>query len=275
MEPNAWRKAGESFPCLFLFPQKPTGRVGRLDAEWRWDRLTDQQLHFRNELKYIINHHQYFTIRQRLKQLLPQDPNAKFESGYHVRSLYLDDVDNSALHEKLGGVINRVKYRIRLYNLDDRVIHLEKKIKRNQLSAKLKEPLTRQMVEQILDGRIEVLNRPDIPLFKEVYDRMRHKLLRPVVLVDYVREPFVCSHGNVRITFDKELRSGLNGTDLFNAHGSMVPVLDPFMIMEVKFDAYLPEYIRMALQTDGLVRQSASKYVLCRKWTKRNMWEDQ
>lgn len=73
--------------------------------------------------------------------------------------------------------------------------------------AKIKEPLTRQMYDEIMAGNYEVLNVPDSPLFMELYDQMRHNLLRPKVIVDYVREPYVCHNGNVRITFDKELRT--------------------------------------------------------------------
>ncbi len=233
-------------------------------------------LKYRNELKFMINYHQYFTIRQRLKALMKRDEHAGPNGEYHIRSLYFDDIGNKALDEKLGGVSDRVKYRIRIYNMEDKVIHFEKKIKRNEYIAKVKESLTRSMVDELLHGNIEILNVPDKPLFAEVYDEMKHRLLRPKVIVDYVREPYVCANGNVRITFDKELRSGLGSTDLFDTELGAVRALDEnFIILEVKFDEYLPGYIRDALQMEGLQRQSASKYVICRKYIKMNSWEDQ
>lgn len=141
--------------------------------------------------------------------------------------------------------------------------------------AKIKEPLTREMYDQIMAGNYEVLNVPQSPLFMELYNQMRHNLLRPKVIVDYVREPYVCHKGNVRITFDKELRTGLHGTDIFNKELQPVRALDEnFIIFEVKFDEYIPEYIKIALQLNGLNRQSASKYVICRKFLKTNTWED-
>ncbi|WP_342565764.1 polyphosphate polymerase domain-containing protein [Paenibacillus sp. FSL R7-0345] len=234
-----------------------------------------KQLQFRHELKFFINYHQYLILRQRLHSLMDVDQNAGEGGEYHIRSLYFDDMHNTALAEKLGGLRERAKYRIRIYNVQDNVIHFEKKIKMDDYIAKIKEPLTREMYDQIMAGNYEVLNVPGSPLFMELYNEMRHNLLRPKVIVDYVREPYVCHNGNVRITFDKELRTGLHATDIFDQELRPVRALDEnFIIFEVKFDEYIPEYIRIALQLEGLNRQSASKYVICRKFLKTNTWED-
>lgn len=140
----------------------------------------------------------------------------------------------------------------------------------------MKEPLTREMYDSILAGDYECLNDPAKPLLAEMYFQMKNKLLRPKVIVDYVREAYVCGAGNVRITFDKQLKTGLNRVDIFDPHLSMINAFDDdITVFEVKFDEYLPEYVRTAIQTGGLVRQSNSKYVLCRKLIKFNSWEDQ
>jgi len=223
-----------------------------------------------------MNQHQYHIMRQRLKHLLKQDKHAGPTGEYHIRSLYFDDIDNKALHEKLGGVHDREKFRIRIYNCSDKVIHLEKKIKLNDYVTKVKERLTRDMVESIIAGDYEVLNVPHKPLLYEMYREMKFKLLRPAVIVDYVREAYVSEWGNVRITFDKHLKSGMNSFDLFHPNLNTISAFDiPIMVLEVKYDEYLPEYIRTAIQTEGLHRQSNSKYVICRKHIKFNSWEDQ
>ncbi len=230
---------------------------------------------YRNELKFLINQHQYTILRQRLRNIVKYDENVGDTGEYHIRSLYFDDMDNRALHEKLGGVRDRAKYRIRIYNVEDKVIHFEKKVKKGDLIAKQKVSLTREMYESIIAGDYEVLNVPEKPLMYEIYHEMRDRMLRPKVIVDYVREPFVCHHGNVRITFDKDLRTGLHSLDMFNKDLHPVRAIDEnLMILEVKFDEYIPEYIRIALQLEGLNRQSASKYVICRKFLKSNTWED-
>ncbi|OXM84488.1 polyphosphate polymerase domain-containing protein [Paenibacillus rigui] len=234
-----------------------------------------KKLTFRHELKFFINQHQFHIIRQRLKSLMAPDKNVGPTGEYHIRSLYFDDMDNKALHEKLGGIRDRVKYRIRIYNIQDNVIHFEKKIKRDDYIAKVKEPLTREMYDAIVAGDFECLNRPDKPFLMELYNEMRHRMLRPKVIVDYVREPYVCYHGNVRITFDKDLRTGLHSTDMFNKDlGPVRAIDDNLIILEVKFDEYIPDIIKTAVQLEGLNRQSASKYVICRKFLKTNTWED-
>jgi hypothetical protein len=235
----------------------------------------EQNLKFRHEMKFFVNAHQNYIIRQRLRELMEPDEHAGPGGEYHIRSLYFDDMCNKALSEKLGGVQNRVKYRIRIYNRSDRVIHFEKKIKKNDYIAKVKAPLTREETDSILAGNYEVLHRPDNPFLMELYREMKIKLLRPKVIVDYVREPYVCKYGNVRITFDKELRTGLHETDLFQTGLNPIRALDDgMMILEVKYDDYLPAAIQAGLQLEVMIRQSASKYVICRKYLKSNTWED-
>lgn len=232
-------------------------------------------LKFRHELKFYMNHHQYYLTRQKLRGLLAQDDNAGEEGSYHIRSLYFDDINHTALHEKLGGVRDRAKYRIRIYNCSDRVIHLEKKIKRNDYIAKIKERLTRDMYDAIMAGNYEVLNDPSRPLLYEMYRQTRFELLRPKVIVDYVREAYTSRYGNVRITFDKQLKTGLNATNIFDPELNTVHAIDDqLIVLEVKYDEYLPEVVRASLQLDGLTRQSNSKYVICCKHLKLNAWED-
>jgi len=235
----------------------------------------NESLKYRNEFKFYISPHQRFLITQKLKGIVALDEHAADSGEYHIRSLYFDDAANTALHEKLGGVRDRVKYRIRMYNQCDDVIHFEKKIKFRDYIAKVKEPITRSMVEQIAAGNYEVLKIDNKPLLLEIYDQIQLKLLRPVVIVDYVREPYVYKYGNVRITFDKHLRTALNQTNLFDPDLPSIPALDDDkIIMEIKYDEYLPSTIQAALQLEGLHRTSASKYVICRKYNKSNNWED-
>ncbi|WP_144266653.1 polyphosphate polymerase domain-containing protein [Paenibacillus curdlanolyticus] len=240
------------------------------------DTVPSASLKFRHELKYYVNYHQYFIIRQRLKSFMERDKHAGPTGEYHIRSLYFDDLDNKALSDKLGGLRDRNKYRIRIYNVDDKIIHFEKKIKQDEYIAKVKVSLTREETDAIIAGNYECLHVPSQPLKMELYNEMKHRLLRPKVIVDYVREPYINGNGNVRITFDKQLKTGLFATDLFNPALSTVSAIDDqMMILEVKFDEFIPYHIRDALQLEGLQRQSASKYVMCRKYIKMNAWEDQ
>ncbi|TDL30672.1 polyphosphate polymerase domain-containing protein [Jeotgalibacillus sp. S-D1] len=235
-----------------------------------------KKLKFRHEMKYYVNYHQYHLIRHRLKHFLHQDSHADHKGEYHIRSVYFDDMEDKALQEKQAGVENRNKYRARFYNGDDSVIHFEKKIKRNTFIAKQKAAISRSTLDRLIKGDFTVLQDTTSPLLKEVHYEMKNRLLRPKVIVDYVREAYIAKEGNVRITFDKDLRTGLQKIDPFDKDLYPVKALDePVYILEVKFDEYIPNYIRDALQLNGLQRQAASKYTICRKFTKKNAWEDQ
>ena len=83
---------------------------------------------FRNEWKYLISTSEKEMLMLRLKPFLQPDPHAG-EGGYYIRSLYFEDYWNSAYAEKEAGVLMRKKYRIRIYNNNDKFIKLERKKK--------------------------------------------------------------------------------------------------------------------------------------------------
>jgi len=229
----------------------------------------------RHELKYYINYFQYRLIGDRIRWALKKDRFSDDRNEYSIRSLYFDDIYNSSLFEKVSGVECRKKFRIRIYNVDDRVIKLEKKMKFGQLTAKESALLTRKEAERIIGGDVDFMLDSDSRVMREFYFDYRNMLLKPAVIVDYVREAYIHPLGNVRITFDKYLSTGLCATDIFNKSMPKIASLDePFMIMEVKYDEFLPEYIRGLLQVSALQRMSISKYTICRKFIKTNNWED-
>lgn len=235
------------------------------------------QVKLRHELKYHINYQDYLALRNVLKQFLKLDRNAnlKDENRYHIRSLYFDDIQNSALWEKISGNGIRQKYRIRIYNLSDQIIMLEKKSKQRNLIAKSRQIITKEECEQILQGKLESFILSDKRLLRELFIKNRVNQLKPVVLVDYKREAYVNPAGNVRITFDQELKTGLFSTELFS---DRVPMIQAFneagMILEIKYDEYLPDHIRQAIHFKGRHPEALSKYVQCRKYTNCNQWED-
>ncbi len=93
---------------------------------------------------------------------------------------------------------------------------------------------------------------------------MRTQGLRPKTVVDYTREPFVYRPGNVRVTFDYGIRTGLMCTDFLNPGLVTVPAGDAPILMEVKWDAFLPDLIRDAIQLTGRRSAAFSKYAQCR-----------
>ena len=93
---------------------------------------------------------------------------------------------------------------------------------------------------------------------------MRGTGLRPKTIVDYTREPFIYPPGNVRVTLDYDIRTGLSCTDFLDPDCVTVPAGDAPILLEVKWDAYLPDLIRDAVQLPGRHASAFSKYAQCR-----------
>ena len=226
-------------------------------------------LPLRHELKFFINEMQYLVLSGILDQTLERDPNGDEYNEYHIRSLYFDTIWNTALYDKIDGDQNRDKYRIRIYNFSDRIIKLECKTKIGTLISKRSISIPRLLCEQLIAGDPSGLEMTRSGLLNDMYREMTVNLLRPVVIVDYVREAYLHEAEEVRITFDKQLRSGLNSKDLFNPN---VPTIPPFdngeIILEVKYNRMLPPFIRDILCTHVHSAQSSaiSKYVWCRRF---------
>lgn len=220
-------------------------------------------MNFRHELKHEINTLDAMVIRQRLRAVAKPDPHA--EGGkYQIRSLYFDNIQDKALWEKLDGVNMREKFRIRYYNGDLSFIHLEKKQKINNLTCKESETLTKEEAWALVKGESGFMISPYHRLAVELYSKMKSQGLMPKTIVDYTREPFVYAPGNVRVTLDYDIRTGLDCTDFLNPDCVTVPAGEPVIILEVKWDAFLPDIIRDALQLPGRRAGAYSKYAACR-----------
>ncbi|MNI06396.1 VTC domain protein [compost metagenome] len=220
----------------------------------------------RHELKYYISHNEYEGLRKRIRPLLPLDRNSIGDQGYHIRSLYFDDIHENALFDKNNGIFQRKKYRIRIYNVSDKVIKLERKSKFNEYVAKESISLTREQVDRLLGGDSEWLRGLNQQLAQDFYWDLKQGIMKPSVIVDYIREAYIESISDTRITFDKELASGLHANNLFDDQlATWQAVEGPKMILEVKFNQYLPASIRELLQMSAHQRSTISKYVLCKE----------
>ena len=219
-------------------------------------------MNFRHEIKHEINLSDMMIIRSRLKAVAYPDPHT-IDGKYVIRSVYFDNLEDKALREKINGVSRREKFRIRYYNGDTSVIHLEKKTKINNLGNKQSVPLTREQAQSIADGDLKFMLDSKYPLVRELYSKMTLQGLKPKTIVDYTREPFVFPAGNVRVTLDYNIRSGMQCTDFLNPDCVTVPVSDS-IILEVKWDAFLPDIIRDAVSLADRCEWAFSKYAACR-----------
>lgn len=218
---------------------------------------------FRHEWKHEINALDAALIRQRMRAVMKPDPHAR-DGKYIIRSLYFDNLQDKALREKIDGTDRREKFRIRCYNGDLSVIHLEKKKKQNNLTSKESAPLTREETCAVIRGDLSFIKESPYELVRELSCKMQCAGLKPKTIVDYTREPFVYAPGNVRVTLDYNIRTGLDCVDFLNPDCVTIPAGDPVIILEVKWDAFLPDIIRDALQLTNRRAGAYSKYAACR-----------
>lgn len=220
-------------------------------------------MEFRHEWKHEISLSDALAIRQRMGAVAQPDEHAT-DGKYKVRSLYFDNLADKALREKLDGVNCREKFRIRYYDDDLSFIRLEKKSKWNGLGTKQSVELTAQEAQAIVDGDLDWMPGSGRPLIQELYSKMQSQGLRPKTIVDYIREPFIYAPGNVRVTLDYHIRTGLGCTDFLNPDCITVPAGHDPIILEVKWDEYLPTLIRDLIQLPGCRTTAFSKYAICR-----------
>lgn len=219
---------------------------------------------FRHEIKYNINYFDFISLKVKLACLMKHDRNADENGIYTVTSLYFDNYKDKALKEKIFGIGDREKFRIRIYNGKGNFIRLEKKQKKNNMCKKLSAIITADMFNKILEGDVDFLLYEQDTLLREFYVKYKTQCLRPKTIVSYKREAFLYSPGNVRITFDFDIRTGLYETDILKDN-VLAPVKDPSaVVLEVKYDEFLPSCIGDCLQI-GTPRHTAfSKYAQAR-----------
>ncbi|MCM1328924.1 MAG: polyphosphate polymerase domain-containing protein [Ruminococcus sp.] len=216
---------------------------------------------YRHELKHSISRGDFLMLTGKIGLIASPDENMR-GGEYFIRSLYFDSYSDKALREKLDGFGDREKFRIRFYNMDDGFIKLEKKSKHAGLCLKKTAPLLRAETERIIAGDFAFLENSDEPLCRELYIKMLTDRLRPKTIVDYRRKAYVFPYGNVRVTFDYDISSSY---DLENFFGktSQIPVPNE-IIMEVKYDEFLPQIIADITQLGGRQSGSFSKYAAAR-----------
>lgn len=218
----------------------------------------------RHEYKIALSFADALLLRTRLRAVMQRDSHAGADGTYRIRSFYFDDCRDTALAEKIAGVNTRQKFRLRCYNDDTSLIRLERKCKRNGLCRKTAAALTPAQARALLDGQSDWMMQADDPFLRECAVLFRS--LRPKTIVQYTREAFVFSAGNVRVTIDSDIRTGIYGGDFFSPDLPLVPSSETPCLLEIKYDRYLPEIIRCLTQLDRAREGAFSKYTAARRF---------
>jgi hypothetical protein len=218
---------------------------------------------YRNEFKFFINAHQKNMMANKLSKICQRDPFSDADGGYLISSLYFDDYNQSALFDKLSGIRDRKKFRVRVYNYQPNVIKLERKIRRGNITEKSHVQISKEEYDTLVSGDASFLSHNEDVVAKDFYLNYQTRNLRPRVVVEYRREPFIYEYGDVRITFDYYLKAGVFQKDLFS-NGYMISAIPQNqIILEVKYTGYFPDMIRNIIQINNIQWQSSSKYVMC------------
>ncbi len=229
----------------------------------------------RQELKYTISWQEYTLLKARLGSVMQPDEHAGTSGEYRVSSLYFDNLTNDAWLEKESGWMRRAKYRIRIYDNSAMVIRLELKEKFGQSTIKSSRLISQDFYQAVINRRLNQSYLGGDPFLQAFYLRYQLEEMRPCVIVDYIREPYICRNGNVRITFDKKLQAVINTVDLF-ASGQIRATPHGFgdLILEVKYDEFLPEHVGSMLSLQHQQRQAISKYTICRELKNALDWKE-
>lgn len=229
-----------------------------------------EQINYRHEYKYPITRGQALIEDARISAVMSKDIHAGDAGFYNIRSLYFDDFENSCYMDNENGVDNRGKYRIRIYNRDPGRINLELKQKIRGKTSKRSCPITLSQCRQLMEGTIPPDIQPEQQVLHKLAYLMAVRLMRPAVIVDYDRVPYVyrLQDANVRVTFDSNITSVSDVLSFLDEKIQGRGVMpEGQALMEVKFDSFLPDEIHSLLQLDGLTVSTFSKYYLCRKFS--------
>ncbi|MEH6942316.1 polyphosphate polymerase domain-containing protein [Bacillus sp. JJ722] len=225
----------------------------------------------RKELKYLINASQYGFISNVFDGvLIPDKNNGAF--GYKIRSLYFDTPFNKDFYERIDGIENRKKIRLRTYDVNSPKVKLE--IKRKIGISQKKDSLVmhRDDAQRLIECDYEVLLKYDNKIASIIYNIMKIDHYRPVVLIEYRRKAFIHTTNNIRITLDSDICSNELQLDFFNKDAVLYPLFDyDTKVLEVKYNKFLYRWISDILASCDVKQQSVSKYSLSRSFFENYM----
>lgn len=217
---------------------------------------------FREEKKFLISVDEFIKKSHMLNQVMIEDPH-NGTHGYVIRSLYFDTIYDSDYFEKLAGIETRRKIRLRIYDPDSDFAMLEMKQKQGASQLKRSLKVSREDAIALAKGDYSPLLSYKEEFAAECYAMMQCRCYRPKTIVQYNRKAFIAKENKIRITFDNNIVATESNFDLFSPKLNMNPVLDKYdVILEVKFNGFLLDYIRRMINSIDRSELSVSKYVL-------------
>lgn len=220
---------------------------------------------YRVENKYRCSERDMLLLQSRVKIVMQPDSYAD-DTSYRITSLYFDNYTDSLWSDSEEGVSYRNKYRIRIYNNSTEVIKLEVKYKAYNRIYKKSRIISREEAEKLIAGECiedpeESMDNP-VTLFNLA---IQQDLLRPRIVIDYIRDAYTFSPGNVRITFDRNILASCDIGAFLSCRCAYTPLAETDRILEVKYDEMLPGFIARLLESGNMNQTAYSKYRLGRE----------
>lgn len=216
---------------------------------------------FRHEYKYNISYEEMLRLREKLNDLLEIDRNS---SGYMVRSLYFDSINDIDYYEKLDGVINRKKIRLRIYDPKTKKVKLELKSKYDYHQQKESLIITKEEAEELIKENYSILLKYKEDVASKIYMILTTNCYKPKVIIEYKRIAYTTKN-NTRITFDFNIKKSNSVHAFFDKNINYLNITSPKnIVLEIKFNRFLEPYISNILSSYISNKESVSKYVMGR-----------
>ncbi len=233
------------------------------------------RLHFsRFEFKYILPERVRTELEAELQYFIELDPyvSRQKDCKYFVRSLYYDNDPMSMYYEKIDGMMHRAKFRIRTYtdNHDEECAQfLEIKGRHNAQVFKHRAVLADAPRRDLArsgapfdETTEDVLARLEEGSIKNQFLRdLYRKHLKPVVLIDYWRRPYISKYDpEFRLTFDESLACSVCNRVFPGPSTGKRSILLGYTVLEIKFRHHIPKWFHRLIGYYELRRVSISKY---------------
>lgn len=218
----------------------------------------------RFERKFILPLEEYYRFRNRVELLMPKDPHTG-QDGYRIRSLYFDTLWDRDYFEKMDGVELRRKLRLRIYDTAADFALLEMKQKQGDHQRKRSLRITREDAEAIAAGDFTPLRAYQGDFAAECIALLNMCAYQPKSIIEYIREAYTAPENDIRVTFDRDIRATEGNMDIFAPDLPLYPVMDcGQVVLEVKYNGFLVEYVRELVDAFHRSQTSASKYCMGR-----------
>lgn len=236
----------------------------------------ERQSKCRHEYKFFVNEVDIALLQSRIEPLMEKDIHTGTSGIYQIRSVYFDDYWDTCYRQNEDGTDPRGKWRIRIYDGSDERISLEHKIKEKGMTRKESARITREWAEGFLQGipldMREASSQDAAALVQKFSGLMMVRRLLPRTIVEYERTPYVEKNGNVRVTIDRNIASGGCMEEFFERDIGKRPIMPAGRhVLEIKYDEYLPSYLKEQLELGNLRQTTFSKYYLCRRYEEKTI----